>query len=168
MTKDEAIKILAILKAAYPNAYKGMTREEATGTIGVWAIQFAKIPYFIVSLAVNRAIGQSSFSPSIYEVKEQLKKLYREAEGMMLNHKTATVGVIYADGDDPLIYGTPLDEKTLAAVNEIMRVCAPDALDCSLKESLHDMIVSMPDSLPDADKKLLEASSQGDPVRFKL
>ena len=33
MTREETVKILAILKAAYPNSYKGMTKEEANATI---------------------------------------------------------------------------------------------------------------------------------------
>jgi len=36
MTKKEAATILAILKAAYPNSYKGMTQEEAMGTVSVF------------------------------------------------------------------------------------------------------------------------------------
>ena len=46
MTREETIKVLAILKAAYPNAYKGMTREEAQGTVSVWAMQFASNEVF--------------------------------------------------------------------------------------------------------------------------
>ena len=34
MTKKEALQVLAILKAAYPANYNGMTKEEATGTVG--------------------------------------------------------------------------------------------------------------------------------------
>ena len=36
MTRDETTKVLALLKAAYPNSYKGMTKEEAMGTISIW------------------------------------------------------------------------------------------------------------------------------------
>ena len=58
MTKKEALQILAILKAAYPSSYNGMTKEEATGTVAVWCMQFAdncnsKITDFLDDFAIG-------------------------------------------------------------------------------------------------------------------
>lgn len=78
MTREETIKILAILKAAYPNSYKNMTKEEANGTIGVWSVQFAKYPAQLVMAAVNKIISTSTFPPSIAEVKEKISGMYWE------------------------------------------------------------------------------------------
>ena len=33
MTRSEALKVFGILKAAYPNAYKGMTKDDANSVI---------------------------------------------------------------------------------------------------------------------------------------
>lgn len=85
MTKNESIKILAVLTAAYPHSYKSMTPEEAQGVVTVWSIQFADVPADIVFMAVNMAISISKFPPSICEVKERLKTLYWEAYTMMAN-----------------------------------------------------------------------------------
>lgn len=79
MTQDETVQILSVLKAAYPNSYKGMTRQEAYGTISVWATQFAQIPVQIVLIAVNKLISTSTYPPTISEVKAKLKDLYYEA-----------------------------------------------------------------------------------------
>ena len=79
MTQDETIKILAILKAAYPNSYKGMTKDEAMGTIVIWTMQFEDIPADIVLMAVNKLISTNKFPPSISEVKDKFGTLHWEA-----------------------------------------------------------------------------------------
>lgn len=79
MTKGEALEMMAILKAAYPNSYNGMTKQEAVGVVTVWALQFADIPADIVYMALQKAISASKFPPSINEVKERIQSLYWEA-----------------------------------------------------------------------------------------
>lgn len=102
MTQDEAIKILAVLTAAYPNAYKSMTAEEANGVVAVWAVQFADVPADIVFMALNVAISSCKFPPSICEVKDCLKTLYWDAQSMLMQRSI------------------PIDETTAA---ECQRIC---------------------------------------------
>lgn len=87
MTREETIKVLAILKAAYPNAYKGMTREEAQGTVSVWAMQFASFPVEVVLLAVNKIISSSTFPPAISEVKDKMRGMYWELWAILHDHE---------------------------------------------------------------------------------
>lgn len=87
MTKEETIKILAILKAAYPSSYKKMTKEEANGTVIIWSIQFAKIPADVVMVAVNKLISTNTFPPAISEVKEKIRSLYWEAWELIEQNK---------------------------------------------------------------------------------
>lgn len=79
MTKKEAMQVLAILKAAYPNSYKGMTKEEASGTVAVWSVQFSDVPVDIVSMAVQKLISTCKFPPAISEVKEKIEAIHWEA-----------------------------------------------------------------------------------------
>ena len=79
MNKKEAVQILAILKAAYPSSYNGMTKEEATGTVSVWAMQFEDMPVGIVMMAIHKLISSSKFPPSVAEVKEKIKSIHWEA-----------------------------------------------------------------------------------------
>lgn len=88
MTREETIKILAILKAAYPNSYKNMTKEEANGTVSIWAMQFAKIPAEVVMIAVNKLISTSPFPPAICEVKKKISGLYWESWEVLNQNKT--------------------------------------------------------------------------------
>lgn len=79
MTKKEALQILAILKAAYPASYQGMTKEEASGTVGVWAMQFENMPVDIVMMAVQKCISTNKFPPTVAEVKNKLQSIHWEA-----------------------------------------------------------------------------------------
>ena len=78
MTREETIKVLAILKAAYPNSYKNMSLDEANATASVWAVQFAEVPVDLVMIAINKAISTSPFPPAISEIKEKIKSMYWE------------------------------------------------------------------------------------------
>lgn len=92
MTREEAIKVLAILKAAYPNSYKNMTKEEAKGTATVWAMQFAATPVEVVMVAINKLISTSPFPPAICEVKNKISGLYWESwEALKVNKEYKTL-----------------------------------------------------------------------------
>lgn len=151
MTRQEAIKILAVLKAAYPNFYKNMTKEEAQGTISVWATQFNGMPAGVVMLAVNKLISTNTFPPSINEVKERIRSLYWEAWTMLDNHKKATEGIKLrhaATGEVETIYrGEVLDPKTLQAVKDILAVCEPMRTRLTIEPSLGDLLGGMSDYL---------------------
>ncbi len=83
MNRQETIKILSLLKAAYPNSYKGLSKEEANGTVFVWSNQFSNISATVVLIAVNKLIATSTFPPSISEVKEKIRSMYWEALGQI-------------------------------------------------------------------------------------
>lgn len=149
MTSQEAIKILAVLKAAYPNSYKGLTKEEANGIVSVWATQFINIPYIAVSIAVNKIISTNTFPPSISEVKDKIQTLYSEAKSMLDNHKYATEGMLTVKEYDVLenklvdkvIYGgKKLDDNSLAMVKEIIKVCEPMRTRQLLEPTLEELL----------------------------
>lgn len=146
MTREEAIKILSILKAAYPNSYKGMTRDEASGTINIWAMQFTDIPVSIVSIAVNKLISTSTFPPSISEVKKKILSLYIEANNMLLQHKYATQGVKITgdENEEPIFIGTALNENTLAMCEQIVSVTEKYRCSESLEPSLGQLLANYP------------------------
>ena len=79
MTQKEAVQILAILKAAYPASYNGMTKEEASGTVTIWAMQFEYMPVDIVMMAVHKIISTNRFPPTVAEVKDKIKSIHWEA-----------------------------------------------------------------------------------------
>ena len=94
MTKKEALQILAILKAAYPSSYNNMTKEEASGTVAIWAMQFAGMPVDIVMMAIHKLISTSKFPPSVAEVKEKIKSIHWEAYDVITMHKDLPVDIV--------------------------------------------------------------------------
>lgn len=86
MNKKEALQILAIMQAAYPNFYKG-TKEEAMGTVSVWCMQFHDMPAEIVLMAVHKLIGTNKFPPTVSEVKAKLVSIGYEADNLLQMHR---------------------------------------------------------------------------------
>lgn len=93
MTENETIKVLSIMKAAYPSAFKGMTREDGLGMIRIWQMQFDSIPVGLVFEAVNRQIGKNTFPPTVAEIKKELKEIRDDAEEQLWMHTSVTGGM---------------------------------------------------------------------------
>ncbi len=152
MTREETIKVLAILKAAYPNSYRGMTKEEANGTVAVWAAQFANIPVNVVMIAVNKLISTNNFTPTINEVKQRISGLYWEVWEQLEEHRRATEGVKLYKDSEPIKMGTPLDENTVAQLKQILAVVEPMRQKTKIEPSICELIGSYSGYLADGQK----------------
>lgn len=77
MSIEETLMILAVLKAAYPHAFKGMTRKDGEAMAQLWLRQFASESYAEVDAAVNALIATrtAGYTPTIGEVKEQIQRI---------------------------------------------------------------------------------------------
>lgn len=75
MDRDSVIKMLGLLKIAYPNSYKEITRDDANAMIALYQKQFFEYDSGIVMTAVEELIGSSKFPPSIAEIKEKVYSL---------------------------------------------------------------------------------------------
>ena len=74
MTRDDTLKILSVLKAAFPHSFKDMTKRDAAAMVNLWAMAFAGDHYEAVNAAVMALIvtRTTGFSPTIGEVKAKL------------------------------------------------------------------------------------------------
>ena len=79
MTRDEAAKLLAIIKVAYPAAYKDMDRESALATVNMWWHTFPEVPYAVMEMAFERFRRVSKFPPTVAEMIEEIKNIYFSA-----------------------------------------------------------------------------------------
>lgn len=70
MTRNETIKILAILKTSYPSFYKDM--DDIETTINVWSEMFIQEDYRLVSLAVKELINTYDYPPTIATIKNKM------------------------------------------------------------------------------------------------
>ena len=77
MTYDETLKIFAVLKAEYGEAFKNMSRIDAEAKVALWAEAFADTPYEVVGMAVKSYICTSTepYLPKIGRIKQEISKL---------------------------------------------------------------------------------------------
>ena len=77
MTRQEALKILTILKTAYPNFYKDYSKEELNAAIDLWATMFVDEHPKIVTEAVKALICTHKYPPTIADIKEKIATITR-------------------------------------------------------------------------------------------
>ena len=91
MNKEEALQFLALVKLAYPTAYRytdaDTAKKEALATANMWQMAFADVPYPIFEQAFNHFKMVSKFPPTIAEMREELKNIYNQAVEGALIHK---------------------------------------------------------------------------------
>ena len=82
MNREETIKVLAVLRGAYPAFYRDITKQEAESTISLWGSMFDEEPYELVGAAVKAFISGDSkgFPPAIGQIKELIRKITQPEE----------------------------------------------------------------------------------------
>ena len=88
MNKQEAVKLLALIKIAYPTAYRDMDDASKKATVNMWHMSFPDVPYPIMEQAFNHFRMVSKFPPTVAEMVEELKRIYFEATEGALVHKS--------------------------------------------------------------------------------
>ena len=82
MTREDTIKILAVLRGAYPAFYRDITKQEAESTIALWLSMFDEEPYELVAAAVKAFIAGDGkgFPPAIGQIKERIRQITQTEE----------------------------------------------------------------------------------------
>ena len=79
MNKQEATKLLALIKIAYPTAYRDMDEPSKKATVNMWQMSFPDVPYPIMEQAFNHFRMVSKFPPTVAEMVEELKHIHYQA-----------------------------------------------------------------------------------------
>ena len=79
MNKTEATKLLALIKIAYPTAYRDMDDASKRATVMMWQMSFPDVPYPIMEQAFNHYRMVSKFPPTVAEMVEELKNIHFQA-----------------------------------------------------------------------------------------
>lgn len=87
MTRQEAAKLLSLIKLSYPTAYRDIDRETANATVAMWAGSFPDVPYPIMEQAFNRFRMLSKFPPTVAEMVTQLKHIHCQAMELAVLHR---------------------------------------------------------------------------------
>ena len=86
MNKQEAAKLLSLIKLSYPAAYRDIDKETANATVNMWAMSFPDVPYPIMEQAFNHYRMLNKFPPTVAEIVAELKDIYHQAlEGALVN-----------------------------------------------------------------------------------
>lgn len=82
MTREDTIKILSVLRGAYPAFYRDITKQEAESTIALWESMFDEEPYELVGAAVKAFISGDGkgFPPAIGQIKEKIRQITQPEE----------------------------------------------------------------------------------------
>lgn len=82
MNREDTIKILSVLRGAYPAFYRDITKQEAESTIALWTSMFDEEPYALVAAAVKAFIAGDGkgFPPSIGQIKERIRQITQPEE----------------------------------------------------------------------------------------
>lgn len=75
MDRSEVLKIMSVLRGAYPAFYRSIDRKEAEATVGLWEDMFKHNEYPLVAAAVKALIetDDKGYPPHIGAVKEKLR-----------------------------------------------------------------------------------------------
>ena len=86
MNHGEATKFLALIKIAYPKAYRNIDNDSVIATINMWQKTFADVPYVIMEMALDHYRRTSEFEPTVASMYKELKGLYYTAlEDVMIS-----------------------------------------------------------------------------------
>ncbi|MGJ8754117.1 replicative helicase loader/inhibitor [Clostridium botulinum] len=72
MTQEETIKILSIIKAAYPQWARDLKPTDAKAMVNLWGAMLEDYPYNVVQIAIKKIIATNKFPPSVAEVIEAI------------------------------------------------------------------------------------------------
>lgn len=75
MNKEEIILMLSILKKAYPNFYKNITKQEAEDTINLYEEMFKDCDGKLVLYTVKELINTFEYPPTIATIKKKMYEL---------------------------------------------------------------------------------------------
>ena len=75
MNKNEILMMLSILKVAYPNFYKDVSKEELEQTTNLYQEMFKGYDPKIVFIAVKELIATLKFPPTVADIKDKIYQL---------------------------------------------------------------------------------------------
>lgn len=88
MNKQEAIQLLALIKVAYPTAYRDMDQASKVATVNMWEGSFPDVPYPIMEQAFNHFRMASKFPPTVADIVDELKNIHFRATECALISRT--------------------------------------------------------------------------------
>lgn len=83
MDSNETIKILSIIKAAYPQWARELTPTDAKAMVALWTSMLMDHDYDVVQLSIKKIIATNKFPPSIADVLEAVNFITSKGNNAM-------------------------------------------------------------------------------------
>lgn len=82
MDRTETLKIMAVLRGAYPNFYRNMSDQDVENAVGLWNDMFRSDEYVLVAAAVKSLLetDEKGYPPHIGSVKAKMRLLTEREE----------------------------------------------------------------------------------------
>lgn len=80
MNREQAKVVMETIRAAYPNAYKGLDVASMKTIVSMWAVMFAADDPALVMAAVKGHIATCKFAPQISEIKAMMRTISQPAD----------------------------------------------------------------------------------------
>ena len=122
MNRQETLRIMAVLQAAYPMFYAKKSKDELDGIVGLWEEMFSDEPYQVVAMAVKALIKTrvSTFPPGIGEINERILQITQPEEMTEMEAWSLVRRAIRGASMDPssrLFRNGAMDNRTSAERN---------------------------------------------------
>lgn len=122
MTRQEALAVMAMLKTAYPNFYKDLSKEDLNAAVNLWATMFADDPAYIVTEAVKSLMCTLKYPPTIADVKEKIAAIMHP-EMMTMTEMEAWQkvrrAISYYNADETFAQLPPVIQKIVGSPNTL-------------------------------------------------
>lgn len=122
MTRQEALKILTILKTAYPTFYKNYSKEDISAAVNLWATMFADDPAYIVTEAVKSLMCTLKYPPTIADVKEKIAMIMQSQTQTMTEMEAwqrVKVAISYYNAGENFAELPPILQKIVGSPNQL-------------------------------------------------
>lgn len=126
MKESEMLKILAIIKTAYPRFDDFRDPQRLKETNKLWYRHFKNFDYAIIEKAVDQHISKSSFPPSIAEIREIASKIvdpFKDAVGAWTEVKRAISNFGFYQAYEALQSMSDLTVKTVRQLGGWGSIC---------------------------------------------
>ena len=80
MSRRETLKFLALVRLAYPIAYRDLDQTVANATVNMWMKTFCAVPFEIMQYAFDCYRMISKYPPTIADMVAQLKSIHNWAK----------------------------------------------------------------------------------------
>jgi hypothetical protein len=122
VTRQEALAVMAMLKTAYPNFYKDLSKEDINATVNLWATMFSEEPIQVVTEAIKALMCTLKYPPTIADVKEKIAMIMQSQTQTMTEMEAwqrVKVAISYYNASENFAELPPILQKIVGSPNQL-------------------------------------------------